>query len=175
VAHAAPGTPIGTPVSLAAASCGAGSGTSLALVSGRLVDRINVPSLLVVSCQSTQPSTLYFIDPSSPSTSAKTITTTQVPATGWTALALRVDKGDLIGCGQSTTGVPSVYKIDISTFTSTPDGTTVKLFDVPPGNGTVTCSGLAWDPNDNTVFLAQDNRCRSSGVRLMIRPRTGLR
>jgi hypothetical protein len=166
VAHAAPGSSLNT-VSLTAAGCAAGtSPTSLALVSGRLVGFPEYPSLLVVSCVSPQPANLSFITPvdvtlkngtlSAKGSSVKTITTSQVPASGWTALALRVDKGDLIGCGQSTTGVPSVYKIDISVFTTTiTDGTTVKLFDVP--SGTSSCNGLAWDPNDNTLFLSQDD------------------
>jgi hypothetical protein len=120
-----------------------------------MVGLIDKPSLLVVSCPSTQPGNLYFIDPSSPATAAKTLPTSQVPGTGWTSLALRVDKGDLIGCGQSTAGAaPSIYKIDINAFNSTADGTTIKLFDAP--SGTSTCNGLAWDPNDNTLFLSQD-------------------
>src|SRR5829696_3513991 len=64
VAYASPGSLLST-VSLAAASCTA-AGSSMAVVSGRMVGVLDIPSLLVVSCQSPQPtvsSTLHFITP----------------------------------------------------------------------------------------------------------------
>ena len=70
------------------------------------------------------------------------------PTTGWQALALRADKGDLLACG--TNGSSTVlWSIDFSPFNSTPDGTATFLRNGPAGSS---CGGIAWDPSDASVY-----------------------
>ena len=105
-----------------AAQCSSGIGTSVAIVPGSMVDLAQYPILLVTSCFSTsgaQISDLYFLDPSTdPATLVLTINTNPTPPMGWGALALRGDKGDLLGCGNASDGTHAVYSIDISPYTA---------------------------------------------------------
>ncbi len=143
----------------ASAQCNSGIGTSVAIVPGRMIGLDQYPILIVTSCfvydpSDSQKSNLYFLDPStSPATLVRTITTNPTPANGWGSLSLRGDKGDLLGCGNDPSTAP-IYRIDISPYTSTPDGTAVFLF-----NGTAQyniCDGVAWDTGDNTIFQSPD-------------------
>ncbi len=144
----------------ASAQCNSGIGTSVAIVPGRTIGLNQYPILLVTSCfvynpSDSQKSNLYFLDPSTnPATLVRTITTNPTPANGWGSLSLRGDKGDIIGCGNDPSTAP-IYAIDISPYTSTPDGTATFLF-----NGTAQynniCDGVAWDTGDNTIFQSLD-------------------
>lgn len=140
------------------AQCDSGIGTSVAVVPGSMVGLIQFPILLVTSCFSftgTQTSELFFLDPSTdPATLVKTINTNPTPPEGWGSLALRGDKGDLLGCGNSSDGTHSIYAIDISPFTQTADGTATFLFN--GASGFDICDGVAWDASDDTVFQSPD-------------------
>ena len=140
------------------AKCDSGVGTSVAIVPGSMVDLIQVPILLVTSCftSSTQASKLFFLDPSTnPATLVLTINTNPTPPVGWGSLALRGDKGDLLGCGNSSDGTHSIYAIDISPFNQTSDGTATFLFNGASGIGNP-CDGVAWDASDDSVFQSPD-------------------
>lgn len=132
-------------------------GTSVALVPGSMLNRNQYPILLVTSCFDQQTSSLRFLDPTtSPATLVTTITTSPTPPQGWGALALRGDKGDLLGCGNDSSAAHThgIYTIDISPFNSTADGTATLLFNGASGNDI--CDGLAWDTGDNTIFQSPD-------------------
>ncbi|HEX6880980.1 MAG TPA: hypothetical protein VF135_11495, partial [Terriglobales bacterium] len=117
----APGTKIATVDVPAAARCTEmGVGTSIAIVPGSLIGLQQYPILVVLSCwgaPATQGSKLYFLDATvSPATLVKTITTTNTPEVGWGSLALRGNKGDLAGCGNSNSGTHAIYSININPF-----------------------------------------------------------
>jgi hypothetical protein len=112
------------------------------------------PILLVTSCFGGGANSLFFMDPTtSPATIVKTIQTTNTPPLGWGSLSLRGDKGDLLGCGNSSDGTHGIYKIDISP-NNTPDGTATFLFN--GASGFDICDGVSWDAGDNTVFMSPD-------------------
>jgi hypothetical protein len=139
----------------AAAQCTSGLGTSVTLVPGSLVDRPDIPILLVTSCYNSQVSNLYFLDPrTNPATLALTIATNPTPPAGWGALSLRGDKGDLLACGNAANGTHAIYAIDISPFTSTPNGTATLLFNGAAGQEI--CDGLAWDTGSDTIYQSPD-------------------
>ena len=140
----------------AAAKCSSGIGTSVAIVPGSLIDRDDIPVLLVTSCAlSGGISNLYFLDfRTDPATLVKTISTTPTPSEGWGALSLRGDKGDLIGCGNDSNGTHGIYAIDISPHTATPDGTATLLFN--GASGPEICDGLAWNTADDTIYQSPD-------------------
>src|SRR4051812_49317290 len=81
------------------AQCPSGISTSVALVPGSLVGRLQNRELLVTSCftdadGAAEASRLYFLDPTTdPATLVTTVTTTTTPPRGWGSLALRGDKG----------------------------------------------------------------------------------
>jgi len=140
-----------------AALCSPNVGTSLALVQGSKVDLPQYPILLVTSCfasggsgsSKAKRSTLYFLDPTTGNV-VKTLqtrlgTSVFAPGQGWAQLVLAPDKGVLFGCGDEG----SVYSIDYSIFTAAVDGTVTA---VPKPARTIACTGLAWDPSDNTVY-----------------------
>jgi hypothetical protein len=141
----------------AVAQCSSGIGTSVAIVPGSMVN-LGQPILLVISCfngGSNQHQNLYFLDPSTnPATLAKTIVTTSTPPEGWGSLAVRGDKGDLLGCGNAADGTHGVYTIDISPFNGTADGTSTFLFNGQSGFDI--CDGVAWDSSDDTIFQKPD-------------------
>ncbi len=144
----------------AAAQCTqSGIGTSVAIVPGPTVG-LTQPILLVTSCFTStdgaaQGKNLYFLDPATnPATLVKTIVTNPTPPRGWGSLALRGDKGDLLGCGNSSSGTHAIYRIDISPFNATPDGTAVFLFNGQ--SGFQICDGMTWDTSDNTIFQSDD-------------------
>jgi hypothetical protein len=144
----------------ATAQCTSGIGTSLALVPGSMVNLNQYPVLVVTSCftntdGAAQGSNLYFLDPSTnPGTLVKTITTSPTPPRGWGSLALRGDKGDLLGCGDDVGGTHAIYRIDISPFNGTADGTATFLFN---GQSALEiCDGVAWDTADDTIFQSPD-------------------
>jgi hypothetical protein len=143
---------------IAAANCPT-VGTSLAVVQGSKVDFPQYPILLVTSCFSTKVtdrSILYFLNPgkvdNDPDTGkvVKTIQTLKAskayaPGNGWAELVLAPDKGVLFGCGSNG----ELYTIDYSVFTTTADGT---LTAVPRPVAVTSCSGLAWDPSNKTIY-----------------------
>lgn len=150
----------------AAAQCGSragsGIGTSVALVPGSMFDLFDTPVLAVTSCfaetdGAAKGSELYVLDPSTnPATLVKTIVTKPTPPRGWGALALRGDKGDLIGCGNDTAGTHAVYRIDINPLDEALDGTWPAKFLFNGQSGLDICDGLAWDTGDDTLFQSPD-------------------
>jgi hypothetical protein len=145
-------------VGIPAANC-ATVGPALALVQ---TSKLSVPPsvlaqfplLLVTSCLSSKASDrsiLYFLSPTTGSV-VKTIQTLRAgkayaPGNGWTGLALAPDRGVLYGCGDNG----ELYTIDYSAFTSTADGT---LTTAPKPAAATSCTGLAWDPSNKTVYQA---------------------
>jgi hypothetical protein len=140
----------------AGAKCSSGIGTSVAIIPGSLIDRDDIPVLLVTSCAvSGSVGSLYFLDfRTDPATLVKTINTTPTPGEGWGSLSLRGDKGDLIGCGNDSNGTHGIYAIDISPHTATPDGTATLLFN--GASGFDICDGLAWNTADDTIYQSPD-------------------
>src|SRR4051794_24894369 len=103
-AAATPGTLLKTIYLPKTAACG--QGTSLAIISGRMLTDVGVPTtdiystypvLLVTTCAGTGANPLSFVDPASPTaadpntgaTLVKSVPTSQTPASGWRSLALR--------------------------------------------------------------------------------------
>ena len=144
------------PVGIPSANCQT-VGPALALVQ---TSKLNVapsvingqPLLLVTSCFSSRASdrsVLYLLSP----TTGAVVTTIQTtksgkafaPGNGWAGLVLAPDRGVLYGCGDNG----ELYSIDYSVFTATADGT---LTAVPKPAGTTSCSGLAWDPSNKTLY-----------------------
>jgi hypothetical protein len=132
-----------------APTCAQG-GTSLAVVQGvKLagVDPVLHPSALAVSCLDTNAATaarLNFISPADGKVLAQ-FSTTLVPSNGWAHLVHRTDMGDLLGCGNDG----SLYSIDFSQTTTTPDGTAALL----PNPGLTSCKGLAWDAQTDVIYV----------------------
>src|SRR5580765_205137 len=144
------------PVGIPAANCQP-VGPALALVQ---TSKLNVapsvingqPLLLVTSCFSSRASdrsVLYLLSP----TTGAVVTTIQTtksgkayaPGNGWAGLVLAPDRGVLYGCGDNG----ELYSIDYSVFTVTADGT---LTAIPRPSGATSCSGLAWDPSNKTLY-----------------------
>jgi len=139
----------------AAAKCSSGIGTSVSLVPGSTIARDDIPTLLVTSCYQSSASSLYFLDfRTDPATLVKTINTIVTPPQGWGALSLRGDQGDLIGCGNDSSGTHAIYAIDISPYNSTADGTATFLFN--GASGLDICDGIAWNTADNTIYQSPD-------------------
>jgi len=145
-------------VGIPAANC-ATVGPALAMVQTSKLDVapsvINqFPVLLVTSCLSSKASDrsiLYFLSPTTGAV-VKTIQTLKAgkafaPGSGWTGLALATDKGLLYGCGDNG----ELYAIDYSAFTVTADGT---LTAVPKPAAASSCTGLAWDASNKTLYQA---------------------
>ena len=154
--------------------CASGFSTAVAVVPGAAVGFPQEPVLLVTACAILEPessaewnqgSKLYFFRPSSESSSPLlTVETLDgpyqfAPSGGWGSLALRADKGDLIGCGNSGrydegTSHP-VYRIALSKSFANSDGlpttSVVRLFNGEVNSNTPFCSGLAWDSVDNKI------------------------
>lgn len=154
VAQAQTGTLLKTVNVPAVARCSM-LGTSVAVVPGLSLGLLQYPILLVTSCYGPAGNTLYFLDPATdPATVVRTIVTTSTPPLGWGSLALRGDKGDLVGCGNNSSGEHAIYAIDISPFNLTPDGTATFMFNGTSGFDI--CDGVAWDAGDNTIFQSPD-------------------
>jgi hypothetical protein len=136
-------------------------GTSLAVVQGvKLagVDPVLHPSALAVSCLDTNAATaarLNFISPTDGKVIAQ-FSTTLVPSNGWAHLVHRTDMGDLLGCGNDG----SLYSIDFSQTTTTPDGTAVLL----PNPGLTSCKGLAWDAQTDVIYVGTSTGTTNSVV-----------
>jgi hypothetical protein len=165
-ATAAPGTVrqvVGVPFLGCDGPEGSGTGTALTTVPGGKAGFPTTRVLLVNSCVSTNSETqsqqirVFFTDPNGEGASVRKILVTTFPAnataaskptSGWQALALRADKGDLIACG--TNGNSTVlWSIDFSPFNSAPDGTATFLRNGPAGSS---CGAIAWDPSDGSVY-----------------------
>jgi hypothetical protein len=137
-------------------------GTSVAVVLSSLINpAIQSPLLLATSCitDNTDASKgptrtqIFFSDPNSLAPSpapswVATITTPDVSGLGWGSLALRGDRGDLLGCTSNDDGHHDLYRIDIKT------GAAVKLFGVAAG--LEICDGVSWDAATQTVFMSPD-------------------
>jgi hypothetical protein len=142
--------PTAAGTSFADPTCGQQGGTSLALVPGLKlagVDPVLYPIVLVVSCldnggSNTVRARLNFINPADGKV-IKQLSTTAVPSNGWAHLIHRPDKGDLLGCGSDG----SLYSIDFSQATTTPDGTATALPQVASS-----CAGLAWDAEADMIY-----------------------
>jgi hypothetical protein len=144
------------PVGIPSANCPT-VGPALALVQ---TSKLNVtpavlaqsPVLLVTSCLSSRladRSVLYFLSPSNGSVVTQLTTVkagkAYAPGNGWTGLVLAPDQGLLYGCGSNG----ELYSIDYSVFTATTDGT---LTAVPRPAALTTCTGLAWDASNKTLY-----------------------
>ncbi len=143
-------------------TCGNQGGTSVAIVQGSKLDKVNAvtnPVLLAITCLDnsdvTKRSRVNFINLSLGATSGwviKSIPTkisgaVAAPGNGWAHLVHRPDKGDLLGCGNDGT----IYSIDFSQFTtSIADGTATLL--PRPSNLSNSCGGLAWDPEEDMIY-----------------------
>jgi hypothetical protein len=155
------------------AFCASGFGTSIAAVPGAAVGRPQDPVLLVTSCDTLDPeseaqvaqqSKLFFFKPAAgPATLVLTVTTNPTPTRGWGSLAMRTDKGDLIGCGNKTPfgeGTHHIFRIPLSKSFATseaPSTVPVELFAGEPGlSAAVICDGIAWDAVDNRVYQSPD-------------------
>lgn len=123
-------------------------GTSVAIVPGSLVGVTGAPVLLAASCY--QGSTLFLINPSTGAT-VKTIETARPSSAGWGSLALRGDRGDLIGC----TGT-GIYSIDINPANGLTDGSATHMFDLPSDAQSEICDGVTWDASDDTIYQSPD-------------------
>jgi hypothetical protein len=144
VAEAAVGDVLKTVTSPAGAQCGTDSGSAVAIVPGGKLGFPTFPTLVVTSCQNK----LFFLDPNT-GTLVKTITTTVTPTAGWEAITLRPDRGDLLGCG-IVSGQTALYGIDfLPSPNTTADGTATFRRNGPSGS---TCEGIAWDPQDETIY-----------------------
>jgi hypothetical protein len=154
-ARAALGTVLSTVNIPQSAQCPAGDpATAIALVQGSKINPgfPTLPVLVATSCQTVNQGVLHFIDPAT-GNDMTTITTSVVPSAGWGALAVRANKGDLLGCANDSTGTThSIYSIQYNGLASPPAvGLATKLVDVP-ANGAVVCDGLAWDQVTNTIY-----------------------
>jgi hypothetical protein len=168
-AEAAPGDVRASVNVPAAAQCVvnnvASTGTALAVVSGGKVGFPKIKVLLVTSCVSSNGAVnLFFLDPANNATIVRSFSTIfpaipppgSVPSSGWEALALRSNKGDLLACGR-TAGASVLWSVDFSPFNNTnppsnppvPDGTATFVAFGPAGPS---CGGIAWDPVDKTIY-----------------------
>jgi uncharacterized repeat protein (TIGR01451 family) len=142
-------------------TCPAG-GSVVTLVSGRLLGETlsAFPVLLAVGCPNSN--VISFVDPNSTNPSTQvvaTVTATTTPATpGWSALAVRPNMGDLIGCTNITgsTGVvqTQVYSIPLTAPNMLPPNISVTASLLPLNSGspiTGTCDGLGWDSGDTNA------------------------
>ena len=147
----------------AAAQCGTGSGSAVAVVPGGKLNFPKFHSLLVTSCVVGVQAKLFFLDPSTnPATLVTTLDTSVTPTAGWESLALRSDKVDIIGCGM-VAGSPKIYSIDFNKIApnTTADGLATLLFTGPAGS---TCQGLAWDVTSNPKTIYQSSSGASPNV-----------
>ena len=172
-AYAANGDLLRTLALPSGADCGGGTETAVTAIAGRMTGKPEYRNLLAAAClansvpsNTTSLRTIHFLDPlTGPSanptnpdstTIVRSLTTpaANLPSTflGWGALTVRIDRGDLAGCSNTSDGTHAVYKIDISPFNdpAITDGTATKLWDLP--NSANTCVGLAWDPGDNSFY-----------------------
>jgi uncharacterized repeat protein (TIGR01451 family) len=149
-------------------------GSVQTLVAGRMVGQqfANFPILLAVGCSGdatlATTRTISFLDPNSAgattsagATVVATIVTSTAPSSGgWRSLAVRPDRGDLIGCGNST--IPSdgfsltqseVHSIPIGISTGTTANVIPTLL-FTNGLNSGDCDGLTWDSSDKTIYAA---------------------
>jgi hypothetical protein len=147
--------PTATGTSFVSPACdypGGLGGTSLAIVPGRKlagVDAVANRVVLVTSCMdnlasATNRSRLNFISATDGKV-VKQLTATTVPSTGFPHFVHRVDKGDLLACGENG----ALFTIDYSNTTGTVDGTTAPL---PQPTAATSCKGLAWDPEEDRIY-----------------------
>jgi uncharacterized repeat protein (TIGR01451 family) len=148
----------GTPLATTAIPSCTGGGSVLAIVRGGALNiqaLAAFPTLLAVGCPSSN--TISFVDPNKGTVQA-TVAVSNLPAGGFTALASRPDRGDLIGCANTTVtpieGTPflttQIYSIPITTssVSATPLVTTTL------GTGATGCDGLSWDATDKSIYVA---------------------
>jgi hypothetical protein len=140
-------------------SCGTQGGTSLAIVQGTKLAGVNageVPVALVVTCLDNNDvnarARLNFLDPANGQVVAQfstkiggVIATPSATPRGWAHVVNQPDKGKLLGCGSDG----SLYGIDYSQFTTTPDGTAT-LLQRPAA--LTSCAALAWDPEEDLIY-----------------------
>jgi hypothetical protein len=139
------------PTQALCASSGA-VGTSVAVVPAAAIDpTLTAPFLIATSCLTDLPTRneIYLTNPTtSPPSWVGTITTGSVSDHGWGALALRGDRGDLIGCTGNADGHHDIYRIDVHS------GATTLMFAAQGSSlGLFQCNGLAWDGATGQVFV----------------------
>ena len=148
------------------AQCSGSSGTALAVVSGGKAGFPKITVLLVTSCgsgpvnPSSSPTPVERCDRQDLSDELPGFSAPQLlPSSGWEALVLRSNKGDLLACGTNTAASTTVlWSVDFSPFNNTnppsnppvPDGTATFLGTGPLGSS---CDGIAWDATDKTIYL----------------------
>jgi hypothetical protein len=108
--------------------------------------------LLATSCYSDGDDrrNIYLTDPTT-SQLVDTITTSVAPPGGWGSIALRANHGDLLACGNDSSGLTGqhpVYRIDPAT------GAATFMFSALGGNQI--CDGITWDASDNTIYQSTD-------------------
>ncbi len=154
---------------LSGASNGGGHRTSVAAVQGSKLGFPEKPVVLVTSCfvetvepnvtAAAQKDKLYVLDPGTPDEGfsdavlLKTITTSVAPQNGWGSLAYRTDQGDLIGCASRIGLGHQVYRIAFTATGLTATATQIAGISVL---GTAACTGIAWDPNNDTIYVSSD-------------------
>lgn len=113
------------------------------------------PVLLAVGCPSSN--TISFVDPGKGTVQA-TVSVTNLPTGGFTALAARPDRGDLIGCANTTVapiaGTPflttQIYSIPLNTSSVS----ATQLLSTTLAAGVGACDGLTWDATDQSMYVA---------------------
>lgn len=100
-------------------------------------------------------------------TVAETTPSGKFPTTGFGAIALRANKGDLIACGNTPdrTTPHSIFKIKPTANPTAPSQTAATwtaewMFDSVPdplSDGEGICDGIAWDPVNDTVWVSPDD------------------
>jgi hypothetical protein len=135
------------------------TGASIAIVQGSKLGPPNLVQykvLLATSClgantDTTRKSTIHFVNPAT-GVSVHSISTTFVPPRGWSALALRTDKGDLIGCVATgaNTGNLDIYKISYTGSAAVLVNSAIAALKGP------LCEGLAWDHETKTIYASVD-------------------
>ncbi len=128
-------------------------GTSITIIPTSIFDpSLPEPFLIATSCLTTDPSryNLYYSTPTG--ALVQTITTTGSTSDfGFSSMALRGDKGDIIGCTHNIDGHHDVYRINIKT------GATALLGTVEPSDDWGgPCDGLAWDASNDVIYQGPD-------------------
>ena len=135
-----------------------GIGTSVAIIPGGLLGLdLQYNTLMVTSCFSTgaDRANLYVTDPLTGNL-VTTITTSTAPPAGWGSLALRGNKGDLIGCGNDSGGTHGIYSINVNVNSATGAALGATTFLFNGASGEDICDGVSYDSSDDTVWMSPD-------------------
>jgi hypothetical protein len=134
-----------------------GGGSVLAIVRGGALNiqaLAGFPTLLVVGCPSSNQ--IAFVSPDGKTQA--TVSVTNLPTGGFTALASRPDRGDLIGCANTTivqVEGPSITSTQIYSIPITTSSVfATQLLSATLGTGASNCDGLTWDATDKSIYVA---------------------